>query len=92
VGTQLHQPPPEEDGLTEQEKLDRLAALLKDQSPDRLAAFWSDIMGKRKAATGPPTIADQLKAAIAASGRTHYDIGKAADVDPATILRFMAGE
>ena len=37
-------------------------------------------------------IADQLKDAIAASGRTHYDIGLAAGVDPSMILRFMSGE
>lgn len=93
MGPQLRQPTPEEDGgMTESEKLDRLAALLSNQSPDRLAAFWNDIMGKRKAAKGPPTIADQLKAAIAASGRTHYDIGKEADIDPGVILRFMSDE
>jgi hypothetical protein len=72
------------------ENLDRLADLLREQSPDRQAAFWSDVMGKRgtKAAT---TISDQLRQAIAASGLTHYAIGKLADVDPGMISRFVTG-
>ncbi|MCH7685961.1 MAG: hypothetical protein IH899_04645 [Planctomycetes bacterium] len=37
-------------------------------------------------------ITDQLKQAIADSGRTHYAIGKGADVAPHVLDRFMSGE
>ena len=48
-------------------------------------------MGKQPA-IDPSTISGQLKAAIVASGLTHYAIGKAAGVSSGMILRFMAGE
>jgi len=38
------------------------------------------------------TIADQLKAAIKASGKTHYRIGHDAGVAPQIIDRFIANE
>lgn len=40
----------------------------------------------------PKRIDDALKAAIEKSGLTHYAVGKLADVSPAQIDRFMAGE
>ena len=48
-------------------------------------------MPKRKPA-GPPTISDQFRSAIIASGLTRYAIGKAAGVDPAVTSRFVSGE
>lgn len=39
-----------------------------------------------------PTIDAALKAAIKASGLTHYAVAKLAEVSPAQIDRFMAGE
>ncbi len=42
--------------------------------------------------TTPVTITEQLKPAIETSGRTAYDIGNQAGVDPGQIQRFMAGE
>ena len=59
-----------------------------DHPPQRLAVFWEQVMSKRKPAN-PPTISDQLRDAITASGLTHYAIGKAAGVDPGVISRFM---
>jgi transcriptional regulator with XRE-family HTH domain len=40
----------------------------------------------------PQTIDAALKAAIKASGLTHYAVAKLAEVSPAQIDRFMAGE
>ena len=40
----------------------------------------------------PARIDDQLRAAIKASGLTHYGIAKLADVSPSQIDRFMSGE
>ena len=40
----------------------------------------------------PPPIDTTLKAAIRKSGRTYYDIGKAAGVAPSVILRFMSDD
>jgi plasmid maintenance system antidote protein VapI len=37
-------------------------------------------------------IAEQLKGAISKSGMTHYALGKAANVSPAMIDRFIDGE
>jgi hypothetical protein len=89
VGPRLHQPTPEEDGVNE--KLDRLAELLRQHPPDRLDLFWSDVMAKRPP-IDPSTISGQLKLVIRDSGLTHYAIGKAAGVAPDVILRFMVGE
>jgi DNA-binding phage protein len=90
MGVFLHQPPAdEEDSVTE--KLDRLAELLKSLPPDRVDLFWEQAMGKKKTA-GPPTLSDQLKEAIALSGRTYGDIGKASGVSPGLISRFCTGK
>jgi DNA-binding phage protein len=91
VGAHLFESPLEEDGMTEQQKLDRVGAILADLEPERRTLLWKELMGKRKT-TGPPTLTDQLKQAIAASGRTHSDIGKQAGVSPGVILRFMADQ
>ena len=40
----------------------------------------------------PPPIDTTLKAVIRKSGRTYYDIGKAAGVAPSVILRFMSDD
>jgi transcriptional regulator with XRE-family HTH domain len=48
-------------------------------------------MGKQPV-FGLTTISGQLKAAIVASGMTHYAIGKAAGVSSGMILGFMASE
>jgi len=37
-------------------------------------------------------IDEQLKAAIRKSGRTYYDLGRAAGVQPSVILRFMTDD
>ncbi len=89
MGAQLHKPALEESGMSA--NLDRLADLLTRHPPDRRALFWSEAMGK-KPIFDLGTISGQLKAAIMASGMTHYAIGKAAGVDPGIILRFMTGE
>ena len=40
-----------------------------------------------------PTMIDKaLKAAIRNSGRTYYDVGRAAGVAPSVILRFMSDD
>jgi DNA-binding phage protein len=89
VGAHLYKSPLEEDGVTEKQKWERLGAILTDLEPERRTLFWKELMGKRKTAE-PPSISDQLKQAIAASGRTHSDIGRQAGVSPGVILRFMA--
>lgn len=40
----------------------------------------------------PPMIDDALKAAIRKSGRSYYDLGRAAGVAPSVILRFMTDD
>jgi hypothetical protein len=40
----------------------------------------------------PPMIDDALKAAIRKSGRTYYELGRAAGVAPSVILRFMTDD
>jgi DNA-binding phage protein len=89
VGAQLHQPTPEESGANK--TLNPLAELLAEHRPDWRALFWTEAMGK-KPVFDLTTISGQLKAAIVASGITHYAIGKAAGVSSGMILRFMAGE
>jgi DNA-binding phage protein len=89
AGAQLYQSTPEESGITQ--ALDRLADLLTEHPPNRLALFWSEAMRKQPV-FGLTTISGQLKHAIVASGLTHYAIGKAAGVSSGLILRFMADE
>lgn len=40
----------------------------------------------------PRPISDTLRAAVKASGLTHYAVGKLAEVSPSQIDRFMSGE
>lgn len=40
----------------------------------------------------PQMIDDALKAAIRKSGRSYYDLGRAAGVAPSVILRFMTDD
>lgn len=40
----------------------------------------------------PPLIDEALKAAIRKSGRTYYDLGRAAGVSASVILRFMTDD
>jgi hypothetical protein len=40
----------------------------------------------------PRTVCDQLRAAIKASGKTHYRIGKDASIKPEIVSRFVSGE
>ena len=40
----------------------------------------------------PEMIDETLKAAIRKSGRTYYDLGRAAGVQPSVILRFMSDD
>jgi hypothetical protein len=55
-----------------------------------------EVMGGNKAsgtAGGIPlTVCDQLRAAIQASGKTHYRIGKDAGVKPEIVARFVRQE
>jgi hypothetical protein len=46
--------------------------------------------GSARPAGRPQMIDVALKAAIRKSGRTYYEIGRSAGVDPSVILRFMA--
>jgi DNA-binding phage protein len=78
---------PEESGTA----LDRLAELLAKHPPDRRALLWSETMGKQPV-FDLTAISGQLKAAIVASGMTHYAIGKAAGVSSGMFLRFISGE
>lgn len=43
-------------------------------------------------AARPPMIDDALKAAVRRSGRSYYDLGRAAGVAPSVILRFMSDD
>jgi len=43
-------------------------------------------------AKAPPMIDDALKAAVRKSGRTYYELGRAAGVAPSVILRFMSDD
>jgi hypothetical protein len=49
-------------------------------------------VGKRKKEPPPATVCDQLRAAIEASGKTHYRIGKDAGVKPELVARFVRRE
>ncbi len=49
-------------------------------------------MSKRKAIhVAPPDLAEQLRAAIRADGRTIYEIAKVASVDESGLRKFMDG-
>jgi hypothetical protein len=47
---------------------------------------------KGKAGVPRPTVCDQLRAAIRASGKTHYRVGKDAGVKPEIVARFDRGQ
>ena len=66
--------------------LDRLAIVLRGQSPDRLDAFWTDVMAK------PETLSDTIAAIIKARGITSYALAKASGVNASVIQRFVNGE
>jgi hypothetical protein len=40
----------------------------------------------------PRTVCDQLRDAISQSGKTHYRIGKDADIKPEIVTRFVRGK
>jgi DNA-binding phage protein len=88
LGPRLHQPTPEESGLNAD--LDRLAELLEGHPPDRLEAFWSEVMAKQ-APIDPSTISGQLRLAIKNSGKTLTAISEASGVDQGVLSRFMTG-
>lgn len=88
MGSRLHQPTPEESGLTAD--LDRLAKLLERHPPDRLEAFWSEVMAKQ-APIDPSTISGQLRLAIRESGKSLTAISEASGVDQGVISRLMTG-
>ncbi len=68
-------------------KLDRLAAALKQLPAHRQRKAMAMLMN------GDETrLAKRLKEAIAASGATHYAIGKQAGIRPDLLDRFMRGE
>lgn len=70
--------------LAEHPAMDRLAenvAKLDTAQRERLAAFLD-----------APTITEQLRTAIDASGMTRYAIHKLTGIDQAALSRFMAGE
>ena len=68
-------------------KLDRLAAALKQLPTHRQRkAMWMLMNGD------DTRLAKRLKEAIAASGATHYAIGKQAGIRPDLLDRFMRGE
>lgn len=89
MGAQLHQPTPEESGVSAD--LDRLAELLVEHPPDRLDLFWDDVMAKRPP-MDPNTISGQLQSAIVATGKTQLAIAEAAGVDAGVISRFMCND
>jgi hypothetical protein len=47
---------------------------------------------KRRVSGGAPDVCAQLRAAIRASGKTHYRIGKDAGVKPEIVARFVRAE
>ena len=73
---------PEPGGIAR--KLDELAEAVAGLPPDRRRLLLNDLKGNM--------LADDLKAAIKASGLTHYAIGKAAGIRPEIIDRFISGE
>jgi ribosome-binding protein aMBF1 (putative translation factor) len=74
------------------DRLDRLAALLDRQTPERREAFhdWmEDEMTDTKRA--PETLSQTIAAAIHDKGVSAYALGKASGVSPAIISRFLGG-
>lgn len=63
--------------------LARLTKLLNNHTPDRLEALAHHM---------PADIETALRNALSKDGRTHYAIGKAADIAPAILDRFATGE
>lgn len=67
--------------------LAELAKVVGSLPPDR-----QEMLQEALAMSDAPNLVEALRTAIRESGRTHYDLGKAAGVTPAQIDRFMAGE
>jgi antitoxin component HigA of HigAB toxin-antitoxin module len=84
VGLSICRPSAEDGSVTA--KLDRLAALLAGHSPDRLEAFWSDVMAD------PSSLSATIAAIIKARGITSYALSKASGVHGSVIQRFVNGE
>ena len=76
-------------------KLDRLAGLLRGQTPDRLAAFWKAMptIGKKREPDNPVGVLEEaIRNRIRSLDLTPYRVGKMTKVDASVIQRFMAGE
>ena len=77
------------------DRLDRLASLLREHRPDRLAAFWRELptMGRKKTKqTGPFMLEEAIKDRMKSLGLTAYAAGKLSGMSPTTIQRFLNGQ
>jgi hypothetical protein len=86
LGILLHRQDPKEIGSVNA-TFDRLASLLSEHSPDRLASFWDDAVKQT-----PETLSEVIIRTIRDRGMTAYAAGKASGVDISIIQRFLAGD
>lgn len=84
MGLSVRRPPPEDSSVTA--KLDRLATLLADHSPDRLVDFWGDVMADKA------SLSETIVQIIRTRGLTSYALSKASGVHASVIQRFVNGE
>jgi hypothetical protein len=70
---------------------DRLAGLLADHTPDRLAVFWKALptMGRKKDLT---PFDDAIKARVKALDLSSYRLAKMSGVSAVVIQRFLNGD
>jgi DNA-binding phage protein len=76
--------------------LDRLAARLAEQAPERVDQFFDQVLDMpkrpRKRRRAPEPIGNAIKATIRERGLSTYALGKLAGVSPGIISRWLNGE
>ena len=91
MGSRVHLSGNEDGGL--KDKLDRLASLLRQHWPGRLAAFWEAIADDESQATPPTNMLETaIRDRIRSLNLTPYRVAKMTKVDASVIQRFMASE
>ena len=73
----------------------RLASLLANQTPERLAAFWESLptMGRKQTnQPEPESFADIIKARIRSLDISAYAVAKRSGVNSVVVQRFLNGE